>query len=154
MKKVIIVTMASLFLMACGGESGSGGSSSGDSGGGNASPAVIDQPEPIKTQDLVAPDGFSFNPVTAQSLTINLSGTLAPRTHLSIYSEYKEGQNGSFIVNYDSKVIDSAVVNGHLFIEFSLAQSQSTIVAEIWSYDGSEPLQRKFEIDNNTLVWE
>ena len=146
MKKVIIVTMASLFLMACG-----GGSSS---GGGSAAPAVVDKPEPIKTEDLVAPDGFSFNPVTAQSLTINLSGTLAQRTHLSIYSEFSERESGEFIVNYDSKVIDGAVVNGSLFIEFSLAQNQSTIVAEIWSYDGSLPLQRKFEIDNNTLVWE
>lgn len=147
MKKIMIATMASLFLMGCGG--GSGGSSSGGS-----SPSAAPQPEPIKTQDLVAPEGFSFNPVTEQSLTINLTGSLAERSHLSIYSEYTENQDGTYLVNYDSKIIDTGIDSGSGTIGFSLAESQSTIVAEIWSYDGSSPLQREFRVDDHALVWE
>ncbi|WP_375319937.1 hypothetical protein [Aliivibrio logei] len=166
MKKVIIVTMASLFLMACS-DSG-GGSSSGSGGGGGSSdggtgsnpPLVADSPiasdnsEPVKTQDLVAPEGFAFNPVISQALKINLSGSLPERTHLTIYSGFKDKEDGGFIVDYDSKVIDSSISNGEGMIEFSVAESQSSIVAEIWSYDGSDPLQRKFEIDGGDLVWE
>ena len=143
MRKIMIATMASLFLMGCGGDSG------GSSSGGSAP-----QPEPIKTQNLVAPDGFSFNPVTEQSLTINLTGSLAERSHLSIYSEYTENQDGTYLVNYDSKIIDTGIESGSSTVDFSLAESQSTIVAEIWSYDGSSPLQREFRIDDHALVWE
>ncbi|MDD9179350.1 MULTISPECIES: hypothetical protein [Aliivibrio] len=152
MKNKILVVIASLFLMACSDSGGSG--SSGSTGGGGASPATVPQPEPVKTQDLVAPDGFTFNPVTAHTLEINLSGSLPERTHLSVYSAYTEGTDGKYIVDYDSKVIDAALVNGALTIEFSLAESQSTIVAEIWSYDGSLPIQKEFAIDSNPLVWD
>ncbi|RYU47699.1 hypothetical protein ERW49_04965 [Aliivibrio finisterrensis] len=151
MKNKILVVIASLFLMAC---SDSGGSGSSGGTGGGASPATVPQPEPVKTQDLVAPDGFTFNPVTAHTLEINLSGSLPERTHLSVYSAYTEGTDGKYIVDYDSKVIDAALVNGALTIEFSLAESQSTIVAEIWSYDGSLPIQKEFAIDSNPLVWD
>ncbi|MDD9155103.1 hypothetical protein PVK64_02710 [Aliivibrio sp. S4TY2] len=150
MKNKILVVIASLFLMACSDSSGSG--SSGGTGGG-ASPAAVPQPEPVKTQDLVAPEGFTFNPVTTHTLEINLSGSLPERSHLSVYSIYIEGANEQYIVDYDSKIIDSAVSNGILTIEFLLAEKQSTIVAEIWSYDGSLPLQKEFTIDNNLLVW-
>jgi hypothetical protein len=151
MKNKILVVIASLFLMAC---SDSGGSGSSGGTGGGASPTTVPQPEPVKTQDLVAPDGFTFNPVTAHTLEINLSGSLPERTHLSVYSAYTEGTDGKYIVDYDSKVIDAALVNGALTIEFSLAESQSTIVAEIWSYDGSLPIQKEFAIDSNPLVWD
>ena len=153
MKNKILVVIASLFLMACS-DSGGSGSSGGTGGGGGASPATVPQPEPIKTQDLVAPDGFAFNPVTAHTLEINLSGSLPERTHLSVYSAYTEGADGKYIVDYASKVIDAAMVNGALTIEFSLAESQSAIVSEIWSYDGSLPLQKEFVIDSNPLVWD
>lgn len=169
MKKVIIVTMASLFLMACngsdGGSSGSEGGSAGpsidsgnsDTSGGDSesvSPAVIDNRKPIKTQDLVAPEDFSFNPIESQSLSVNLSGSLPARTHLTIYSSFIEKEEDGFSVDYDSKIVDSPINYGEGTIEFSVAQNQSSIVAEIWSYDGSDPLQRKFEIDGDALIWE
>ena len=151
MKNKILVIIASLFLMACS-DSGSSDSSGGTEGG--ASPATVPQPEPIKTQDLVAPEGFTFNPITAQSLEINLSGSLPARTHLTVYTTYTEVEGGQYTIDYDSKVIDAAVTGGILTIEFSLAESQLSILAEIWSYDGSPPLQREFKIDGDTLVWE
>lgn len=137
--------------MAC---SDSGGSGSTGGTGGGASPATVPQPEPVKTQDLVAPEGFKFNPVTAHTLEINLSGSLPARTHLSVYSAYTEKSDGLYIVDYDSKVIDAAMVNGALTIELPLAENQSTIVAEIWSYDGSSPIQQEFAIDGHKLVWD
>lgn len=153
MKNKILIVIASLFLMACSDSGGSGSSGgTGDTGGG-ASPATVSQPEPIKTQDLVAPDGFSFNPISDQSLEINLSGSLPARTHLSVYSTYTEKSDGQYLVDYDSKVIDAAIVNGALTIEFSLSESQSTIVAEVWSYDGSLPIQKEFVINGEALVW-
>ncbi len=153
MKNKILIVIASLFLMAC---SDSGGSGSSGGTGGGASPATVPQPEsePVKTQDLVAPEGFSFNSVTAHTLEINLSGSLPERTHLSVYSAYTEEIDGKYIVDYDSRVIDAAMVNGSLTTEFSLAERQSSIVAEIWSYDGGDPIQKEFAIDGNVLVWD
>lgn len=150
MKNKILVTIASLFLMAC---SDSGGSDSSGGTEGGASPATVPQPEPIKTQDLVAPEGFTFNPITVQSLEINLSGSLPARTHLTVYTTYTEVEGGQYTIDYDSKVIDAAVTGGILTIEFSLAESQLSILAEIWAYDGSSPIQQVFAIDGEALVW-
>ncbi|OCH21242.1 hypothetical protein A6E04_11910 [Aliivibrio logei] len=162
MKKVIIITMASLFLMACsdsGGGASSGGSSVGGStpdaggAGSDASPSPIDQPVTVKTQDLVAPEGFSFNPVESQRLVVNLSGSLPARAHLSVYSSFTENAEGGFSVDHGSKVIDVPVVNGVADIEFSIADNMATSIAEIWLYDGSSPLQREFTIDGSEWEW-
>lgn len=143
MKNILMVFLMSLSLIACGG--GDSGSSSG--------PSNSDKPVTVKTEDLLAPDDFTFNPITLQKLTIDLSGSLPERTHVSVYSLFSEVGKENYIVNYDSKIIDSAMTNGQLTLEFSLAESQSEIVVEIWSYDGSQPLQKMFEINGEALVW-
>ncbi|MFA1562458.1 hypothetical protein [Aliivibrio fischeri] len=143
--KIAIVSITALFLMAC---SDSGGSSSGGS-----SPAADEQPEPIKTQDLVAPEGFSFNPIDDQRLIVDLSGSLPSRAHLSVYSSFSEKEDGRYIVDYGSKIIDVPLTNGAVDIEFAIADSLNESVVEIWLYDGSDPQQKKFVVDGTQWEW-
>ncbi|MUK61855.1 hypothetical protein GNP81_15050 [Aliivibrio fischeri] len=147
--KIAIASITALFLMAC---SDSGGSSSGGSAGGS-SPAADEKPEPIKTQDLVAPEGFSFNPIDDQRLIVDLSGSLPSRAHLSVYSSFSEKDDGGYIVDYGSKIIDVPLTNGAVDIEFSIADSLNESVVEIWLYDGSDPQQKKFVVDGTQWEW-
>ncbi|MUK29161.1 hypothetical protein GNP44_03495 [Aliivibrio fischeri] len=149
MKKVIMISMtslASLFLIVSCSDSG------GFSSGGTA-PTVVEEPESVKTQDLVAPKGFSFNPIEEQRLIVDLSGSLPARAHLSVYSNFSEKDEGEYRVDYGSKIIDVPLANGAVDIEFAIANSLEESVVEIWLYDGSDPQQKKFVVDGTQWEW-
>lgn len=147
MKKIVIVMLASLFLIACR-DSGTSSSSEGASAS-----TLAAEPKP-KAQDLVAPEEFSFDPVIHQTLEVNLSGSLPARAQLSVYSRFTEQSNGSYLVDANSQVVHAAITNGALSIDFVLPKGQSSVVAEIWSYDGEAPLKKEFAIDGNELIWD
>ncbi|MDG2663965.1 hypothetical protein P7M31_24205, partial [Vibrio parahaemolyticus] len=111
--KALITIIMGLALTACGG--GGGG------GGGNSTPPPPTQTtvaqedttqqeettveettvtvEDATMQDLVVPDGFSYNPVTEGTLNVDISGFSSQRAHLSVYKEFVENSSG----NYDAK---------------------------------------------------
>ncbi len=149
MKKIIIITLASLFLIAC----RDSGTSSGSESSSASTAAATAELKP-KAQDLVAPEASSFDPIIHQTLEVNLSGSLPARAQLSVYSHFTEQSSGSYRVDTNSQVVHAAITNGALSVDFVLPKGQSSVVAEIWFYDGETPLQKEFAIDGNELIWD
>lgn len=133
MKRLFTIIMG-LALTACGG---------GDSGGGSSSAPTptVQSPEPERMQDLVVPDGFSYDPIVQGTLNVNISSFSSQRAHLSVYKEYGQNGSGGFNANYASRVASAALTDGKTHVNYTLSDSQKNLLVEVWFYDGSEPLQ-------------
>ena len=162
--KALITIIMGLALTACGG--GGGG------GGGNSTPPPPTQttvPEEDTTQqeetteeettvtvedatmqDLVVPDGFSYNPVTEGTLNVDISGFSSQRAHLSVYKEFVEHSSGNYDARYPSKVASVPLNNGTANVDFNVSDSQGSLLVEIWFYDGSDPIQKVITSGDNT----
>ncbi|WP_337160909.1 hypothetical protein [Vibrio alginolyticus] len=161
--KALITIIMGLALTACGGGGG---------GGGNSTP-----PPPAQTtvaeeettqqeettveettvtvenatmQDLVVPDGFSYNPVTEGTLNVDISGFSSQRAHLSVYKEFVEHSSGNYDARYPSKVASVPLNNGTANVDFNVSDSQGSLLVEIWFYDGSDPIQKVITSGDNT----
>ncbi|MGC9402892.1 hypothetical protein ACP43V_10600 [Vibrio genomosp. F10 str. 9ZC157] len=156
-----ITLSLSFFLLACGG-GGDGGSpptnktiTTEEQGESAGSAGFIENTLAVQrtTQDLSIPDGFSFNPVVEYTFDVDISGYSTQRAYVSIYGNYVPLQDGSFVPNFNSRITSSSLDNGKAALEFIISDSQSSVLAEIWFYDGSDPIQYQFTPSQNSWIW-
>jgi hypothetical protein len=158
MNKLILSLFLVTLVVGCGG---------GESGGSHTdnAPNVISNNENDTTEkpvitvplrymtDLNVPADFSYDPVVTRSFVIDISSYSTDRAHASVYSQFNEQNDGSYLADYTSRVASSTLINGAVNLDFVLTQAKPQILVEIWFYDGSEPLQQVFDIDQQQWVW-
>jgi hypothetical protein len=138
-------------LSACGGGGGGGGADSITAEpANNATPAPADTP-PIdgesieltqvddgflasgntdtQLQALAAPSSHQFLPASAQAITID--STNSSPCHLNIYSQYDINDNGEFVPDGDSKVIQANTTNCHYSGQLYTMNHWSTLLIEV-----------------------
>tara|TARA_B100001057_G_C22690227_1_gene887448 strand:+ start:215 stop:652 length:438 start_codon:yes stop_codon:yes gene_type:complete len=135
MKIIFIFPLTLLMLFGCGGEDQNRGSAPSYPDTGQAE---------IHFDDLVIADGYDYNPVKSQSLTVDISSRSTERAHVSVYTKFKETSQGQYKPDYKSQIISRALESGVTELDFSIADSQQELLAEIWFYDGQAPLQYYF----------
>ncbi|CAM4337589.1 hypothetical protein [Vibrio agarivorans] len=162
--KIYLALVMSFALIGCGG-----------GGGGSAAPAqaaedtaeavaeetteVVEEVESVvestaqSMQDLVIPDGFSFDPITEMNIDIDISNLSTQRAYVSIYSEYEETDSGTLAPSGDHKLAGQALEAGMGNIDIVYADGVEKVLAEIWFYDGSDPIQKELTIDDNTFYY-
>ncbi|MDN3682918.1 hypothetical protein QWZ04_21670 [Vibrio tapetis subsp. quintayensis] len=146
MKNLTLSLMITPLLVACGG----GGES-----GGTSTPAAPIAPIAAvsQTSDLVAPEGFDYNPIESRTLTVDLSASRSQRAYLSVYTRYVEINGGVKVPDYGSRVAATQLDNGKASIDLTIADSQDNVLAEVWFYDGSDPLQQEFSTNQTSWYW-
>ncbi|EDP60711.1 hypothetical protein [Vibrio sp. AND4] len=147
----MIIGLVLLALAACGG----GDSSDGGSGNEDYStpPVTVVKPdETPSTQDLVVPEGFDYSPVKSGTLSVDISSFSTQRAHLSLYKQFEEDSSGNYKASYSSKVASIPLQDGKADFEFNVSDSQGDLLAEIWFYDGTEPIKRVITAKDSNLI--
>lgn len=160
MNKSISILILCGLLSACGGGGDEGGTS--EPVAATPAPAPAPQPAPdpdpeptpaSSTNDLVAPDGFDYNPVSTQSIQVDISSYSTDRAFLSIYSKYHQMPDGEYMPVYDSRIVSVPLSSGQVDMDFSLVTDEGALLAEIWFYDSKEPLVQVFERGESVWYW-
>ncbi|MCK6263626.1 hypothetical protein KP803_10115 [Vibrio sp. ZSDE26] len=148
-----IILIITSFLCACGGGGGGSDSSSGSGSGSVDSPSATivatddsNAPENATVaqrtmSDLNVPEGFSYNPVMGHQFDVDISSYTTERAYISIYGAYATNQDGSYTPNFNSRITSSTLDDGTASLDFCISDSQSMVLAEVWFYDGSDPIQ-------------
>ncbi|CAH0529975.1 hypothetical protein [Vibrio hippocampi] len=162
MKNVMMLIAALGLITACGGSGGGGSKSSASPDPApevaaieEATEEVIEVIEPVvvSMQELQVPDEFDYQPFTDFTLDVDLSNELTQRAFVSVYTEFEQGESGSWTANYDSKVASQSLSNGQASLSFTSAEHISQFLVEIWTYDGNAPQQKVLEGSSETLYW-
>ncbi len=154
--------LAVLMLTACGGGGGGSDSSSGAAqvdepvvssdtaeAEGSSSPQV-----PLRSmQDLAVPDDFDYNPTQSVDVLVDISGISTERAYISLYSEYSESNDGTLTPDYAYRIANGALDNGTGDLTITYAQEYTSLLAEIWFYDGTAPIQQIITRDNSDIVY-
>ncbi|GAL11020.1 hypothetical protein JCM19233_2005 [Vibrio astriarenae] len=104
-------------------------------------------------QDLIVPDGFSFDPITEMNIDIDISSLSTQRAYVSIYSEYEMSETGMLVPSGDHKLAGQALEAGTGNIDIVYADGIDKVLAEVWFYDGSDPIQKELTVDDNTFYY-
>ncbi|MFT6984550.1 MAG: hypothetical protein ACJAT7_000347 [Psychromonas sp.] len=154
LKKRLSLLFYTLLLSACGG-----------SGGETQSPVVVDsvidsavesistEEAPLAIHELVATRDFSFTTKTEIEVEIVLNDYQDQRAYVSIYSIYQRLDSGRYYPDSASKVIDGGLLQGEFRQAFIGLNNQQHYLAEVWLYDGSDPLQKELFLNNSDLTW-
>ena len=155
-----LAILTSLALIGCGG----GG------GGGSSAPAqqpaeeqvteteVVEatpsQPETERTmQDLSVPHGFDYDPIENITVSIDVSSFSTERAYVSIYSQYQATDKGNFAPSNNHKIAAQSLSAGQGEIEITYASGTQSLLAEVWFYDGSDPIQQEFTTADPNVVY-
>ncbi|GEM75382.1 hypothetical protein [Vibrio sagamiensis] len=143
MKIQFIFPLTLLMLFGCGGEDKSR----------NSAPSYPDSGQTeVHFEDLVIEDGYDYNPVKSQSLNVDISSISTERAHVSVYTKFQETNHGQYKPDYQSQIISRALESGVTELDFSIADSQQELLAEVWFYDGQPPLQYFFTPEQEEWV--
>ena len=131
--------------------SGCGGDSTEES---TASAPAQQNNDPVADMNaLVATPNFTFTTKTNISVNLQLEQNDTERNHVNIYRSYQALENGRYYPNPASRVVSGALVNGKFIHSFIGLYQQQQYLIEIWTFDGSPPLQKIIIVNNNQLTW-
>lgn len=98
----------------------------------------------LTTTQLSVPAEFNYHPAAQIDIQADISAIRTDRAFIAFYSQYSTSSNGTYQAVYESRITSSALTLGVANLSFSYPLSQSSLLAEIWFYDGSAPLQQIF----------
>ncbi|WP_413112369.1 hypothetical protein [Thaumasiovibrio sp. DFM-14] len=164
MKKIMLMIIVTFNLTACGG-GGGGESDSTQATPGGGSGGTSDDLETSstdnrdstileKTTDLVAPEGFDFNPLQTRVLDVDVSAVSLKKAHLTVYSHFSELNGGEFVPVYNSKVLSAPLVEGAVSAVVTVSEANQQYLADIWFYDGSPSLQQIYNVTDEEWQWQ
>ncbi|MDD1793280.1 hypothetical protein LRP50_09090 [Enterovibrio sp. ZSDZ42] len=148
-------------------DSSSGGSSSTPSASDSApsasiltgaNPQVVDIPPTVSSDatqmsEMVVEDNFSYDPVIAQSLEVDITAYSTSQAYVSIYGGFVENPDGSYSPDYNSRITAKTLEGGFGDVDYLLADSQYYMLAEVFFYDGTTPIQMRITNEQTDWVW-
>ncbi|GEA50293.1 hypothetical protein VIN01S_10970 [Vibrio inusitatus NBRC 102082] len=152
--------LAVLILTACGG--GGSDSSSGAAQVEEPSSDIDNQgsedtssvQNPLRSmQDLAVPVDFDYNPTQSVDVLVDISAVSTKRAYISVYSEFQQNTDGTLTPDYSYRIANGALDTGKGEITITYAQEYTSLLAEIWFYDGTEPMQRIITRDNSKITY-
>lgn len=153
--KILLISLISFTLVACGGGGSSDDTSNDAVTGPNtpepSTPATI--PSTTRSiKDLSVPDGFNYSNSASQSISIDINALSDVRAFISIYTQYSQQEDGSYLTTSNSKIVSGPLVNGKFSTTFPLEGSATYFLVEIWRVNSEKPLQKEFSKADN-ITW-
>ncbi|OEE66709.1 hypothetical protein A1OO_13140 [Enterovibrio norvegicus FF-33] len=123
-----------------------------------ANPEVVDIPPTVTSDatqmsEMVVPNGFSYDPVVSQSLEVDISSYSISQAYVSIYGGFVENPDGSYSADYNSRITAKTLESGFGDVDYLLADSQYYMLAEVFFYDGTTPIQMRITNEQTQWVW-
>ncbi|PML82169.1 hypothetical protein [Enterovibrio norvegicus] len=124
----------------------------------DTSGGVADIPETITSSatsmsETVVPDDFSYNPVLELNFDVDIRGYSVSPAYISLYGEFTENDDGTFTANYNSRITSAPVEDGEATLDYVSSDSQYYVLAEVWFYDGTSPVQKRIPNTESSWVW-
>ncbi|OEE66944.1 hypothetical protein A1OO_14360 [Enterovibrio norvegicus FF-33] len=101
----------------------------------------------------VVPDGFSYNPVLEQLFVVDIRGYSVSPAYITVYGEFTENDDGTFTAHYNSQIVAASLENGQTTLNYVSSDSQFYVLAEVWFYDGTNPVQKRIPNTESSWVW-
>lgn len=103
--------------------------------------------------EIVVPEAFSYDSVSMQNVDIDITRYSTGRGYLSIYSVFSLNSDGTYRADYNSRITSANVENGLASLTYPLADSQYYMLAEIYFYDGTTPIQTRLNNEQSSWIW-
>ncbi|KKD60125.1 hypothetical protein RN22_12435 [Grimontia sp. AD028] len=103
--------------------------------------------------EMVVPADFSYDSVDSQSVDIDISSYTTSKGYISIYGGFTQNDDGSYSADYNSRITSADVENGLASLTYPLADSQYYMLAEVFFYDGTTPIQTRINNEQSSWVW-
>jgi hypothetical protein len=118
----------------------------------SASSSSVAAVSTITTDTLVAAPDFDFNNQYPVQLIVNFQNHAGKRFQVSLYASFQETNTG-YLPHFNSKITSGTLNSGEFTSDLQLPSTQTTVLAELWTYDGSAPVQALLNVENGQIHW-
>ena len=101
----------------------------------------------------IVPDGFSYNLSVNKQFTLDIRAYSISPAHVSIYGEFTENDDGSFKAHYNTRIISAPLENGQGILNYVSSEDQYYVLAEVWFYEETDPLQKRISSTETDWIW-
>lgn len=123
----------------------------------SSSMAISSEPagRSIKTGDLIADKNFDFATQKNVHVTVQSSDTSIQNTRyqLNFYTDYQT-DNDVYLPHFKTQFASGVLLKGKFTQTIPLPNNTHVILAELWPYDGSAPIQALLSIEEGKATWE
>ncbi|MBE1275475.1 hypothetical protein EH171_11315, partial [Enterovibrio baiacu] len=88
-----------------------------------------------------------------QNFEVDIRGYSVSPAYISLYGEFMENDDGTFTANYNSRITSAPVEDGEATLDYVSSDSQYYVLAEVWYYDGTSPVQKRIPNTESSWVW-
>ena len=104
------------------------------------------------TDALIAAPDFDFASQSTVQLNVHFENHGGNRYQVSLYSNFQES-NAGYLPHYNSQITSGALTDGVYTSQLQIPSTQTRVLAELWSYDGSAPIQAVLSVEDGVLNW-
>lgn len=101
----------------------------------------------------IVPDDFSYNSAVEQKFTFDIRAYSTAPSYVSIYREFTQKEDGSFKAHYNSRIISAPLENGEGTLHYVSSKEQYYVLAEVWFYDHTNPIQKRIPNTDTQWIW-
>lgn len=103
--------------------------------------------------EVSVPSDFNYNGVDIQNLSVDIRGYSLAKGYVSIYGAFEQNADGPYSADYNSRITSATVEAGLADLSYPLADSQYYMLAEVYFYDGSTPIQTRINNQQTSWIW-
>jgi hypothetical protein len=106
-----------------------------------------DSDKPLTTSQLKVLAEMKFTSHANMNLAVDIANQGGGPAYLSVYSKYSQNENAHWVINYESRLLASYMINNQVQQEFAIPQHLSHLLVQVWFYDDRAPLSKEIRIN-------
>ena len=103
--------------------------------------------KPLTTSQLKVLAEVKFTSHANMELAVDIANQGGGPAYLSVYSKYSQNENAHWVINYESRLLASYMINNQVQQEFATPQHLSHLLVQVWFYDDRAPLSKEIRIN-------
>lgn len=114
--------------------------------------ASSDPVKPLTTNQLKVLADMKFTSHASMDLAIDIANQGGGPAYLSVYSKYSQDDNEHWVIDYDSRILASYMINNQVQQEIATPQHLNHLLVQVWFYDDRAPISKEIRIEEQQSI--
>jgi len=108
--------------------------------------------ETTTTSQLKALTEMKYTSHASMDLAVDINRQGGGPAYLSVYSQYEFNDNEHWVIDYDSRLLASYMIDPQTLQEIAIPQHLTHLLIQVWFYDDRAPVSKEIRINKEVAV--
>lgn len=108
--------------------------------------------EVTSTSQLKALAEMKYTSHASMALAVDIIAQGGGPGYLSVYSTYELNDDDHWVIDYDSRLLASYMIDPHTEQEIAIPQHLTHLLVQVWFYDDRDPVSQEIRINKEVTL--